>query len=254
MTIGRRRIYILPTRFGVALALLLAAMLVAGLNYNSNLGLAFGFLMASLALVAMHHCHRNLLGLRVDVAAEVEAFAGEHARFEFVLHNDAGIDRCDIEIRCGPADPTPDPRTLRGDATGARAGAVLDADTATRAGTTRGPRTLPGDGSAAALTAPVAAPTASAAPHGVTAHSYRQVTVILPVPQRGLARMARFELRTRHPFGWFRAWTYVHSPLTVFVAPRPDGDRPLPAAAAALGTASQIRTPRRGGLRGLACV
>ena len=42
-------------------------MLIAGLNYNSNLGLAFAFLMASLALVAMHHCHRNLLGLSVDV-------------------------------------------------------------------------------------------------------------------------------------------------------------------------------------------
>ncbi len=29
VTIGRRRIYIVPTRFGIALALLLAAMLVA---------------------------------------------------------------------------------------------------------------------------------------------------------------------------------------------------------------------------------
>ncbi len=44
------------------LASLLVAMLIAGLNYNSNLGLAFAFLMVSLALVAMHHCHRNLLG------------------------------------------------------------------------------------------------------------------------------------------------------------------------------------------------
>ena len=50
------------------LAALLVAMLIAGLNYNSNLALAFAFLMASMALVAMHHCHRNLLGLSVDVA------------------------------------------------------------------------------------------------------------------------------------------------------------------------------------------
>ena len=35
--INRRRIYILPTRFGIMLAFLLVAMLVAGLNYNSNL-------------------------------------------------------------------------------------------------------------------------------------------------------------------------------------------------------------------------
>jgi len=43
ITINRRRVYILPTRFGIMLALMLTAMLVAGLNYNSNLGLAFAF-------------------------------------------------------------------------------------------------------------------------------------------------------------------------------------------------------------------
>ena len=69
------------------LALLLVAMIVAGLNYNSNLGLAFAFLMASLGLVAMHHCHRNLLGLSVDVNEETEAFAGRGAAFDFMLRN-----------------------------------------------------------------------------------------------------------------------------------------------------------------------
>ena len=59
MRINRRRIYILPTRFGLMLGALLVAMLIAALNYNSNLGLAFAFFMASLVLVAMHHCHRN---------------------------------------------------------------------------------------------------------------------------------------------------------------------------------------------------
>jgi uncharacterized protein (DUF58 family) len=49
----------------------------------------------------------------------------------------------------------------------------------------------------------------------------------------------QFELRTRYPFGWFRAWTYVQATLTAFVAPAPRGDRALPAAAAAAGTAPQ---------------
>ena len=174
-TISRRRIYILPTRFGIALALLLTAMLIAGLNYNSNLGLAFGFLMSSLALVAMHHCHRNLLGLGVDVTAEVDAFAGEHASFDFQLRNDAGIERCDIEIRCERA----------------------------------------------------------AATHSVAPKSYQKAAVNLAVAHRGTTRLERFELRTRYPFGWFRAWTYVQSPLIAFVAPQPRGDLTLPSAAAA---------------------
>src|SRR5258708_16772203 len=63
ITINRRRVYSLPTRFGIMLALMLTAMLIAGLNYNSNLGLAFAFLMISIALVTMHHCNRNLLRL-----------------------------------------------------------------------------------------------------------------------------------------------------------------------------------------------
>ena len=71
MRINRRRIYILPTRFGLMLGALLVAMLIAALNYNSNLGLAFAFFMASLVLVAMHHCHRNLLGLAIDASLEV---------------------------------------------------------------------------------------------------------------------------------------------------------------------------------------
>ena len=73
MSISRRRIYILPTRFGFMLGAILIAMLVAGLNYNSNLALAFAFLMSSMALVTMHHCNRNMLRLSVDASIEVDA-------------------------------------------------------------------------------------------------------------------------------------------------------------------------------------
>lgn len=82
------------------LGAILAAMLIAGLNYNSNLALAFAFLMASMALVTMHHCNRNMLRLSVDATTEVDAFAGSEARLEFELRNGSVIDRRDIEIRC----------------------------------------------------------------------------------------------------------------------------------------------------------
>jgi uncharacterized protein (DUF58 family) len=97
--IERRRIYIVPTWFGLILTALLIAMLVAGLNYSSNLGLAFAFFMASTVLVAMHHCHRNLLGLTVDVKLEVDALAGADALFFFMLRNESAVDRCDVEVR-----------------------------------------------------------------------------------------------------------------------------------------------------------
>jgi uncharacterized protein (DUF58 family) len=180
LTISRRRVYILPTRVGLMLAFTLIAMLIAGLNYNSNLGLAFAFLMASMGLVTMHHCNRNLLGLRVDVTAEVDAFAGREASFGFVLQNDSAVDRRDIEIRC------------------------LDV------GEIR----------------------------CVAAKSSESMAVAIPVPQRGVTRIAQFELRTLYPFGWFHAWTYVQGSLTAYVAPAPYGNRTLPAAEG-LGYASR---------------
>lgn len=100
ISISRRRIYILPTRFGFMLGAILAAMLVAGLNYNNNLALAFAFLISSMALVTMHHCNRNMLQLSIDATTEVDAFAGREAMLEFELRNGSSIDRRDIEIRC----------------------------------------------------------------------------------------------------------------------------------------------------------
>jgi uncharacterized protein (DUF58 family) len=192
--VGVRRIYILPTGRGLVFAALVLAMLLAGLNYNSNLGLAFGFLMASMAMVAMHHCHRNLLGLTVDFKAQGDGFAGGSASLDFLLQNDSGADRYDIEIRC---------------ASGATGAAVAEEATAVIAG------------------------------------AGRIAPVMLPTPARGLIALNACELRTSYPFGWFRAWTYVHAPLAVYVAPRPDGSGALPPATSELGTAT-VMTRRRG--------
>ena len=179
--IERRRIYILPTRFGLMLAALLVAMLVAGLNYNSNLGLAFAFFMVSTLLVAMHHCHRNLLGLTVDANVETDAHAGADASFCFMLRNESAVDRRDVEVR-------------------------LDAVEAS---------------------------------HSIAIGSYEEVLLAVPVARRGLQRFRQFELRTTYPFGWFRAWTYVHASLTAYVAPAPRGHRPLPGLSSASGATAR---------------
>jgi len=183
--INRRRIYLMPTRFGIMLGFVLVAMLLAGLNYNSNLGLGFGFLMASVAFVTMHHCNRNLMGLQVDATPEADAFAGGEANFEFALGNTSKVDRRDVEVRC------------------------LDA----------------------------------VGICSVFAGSSESVTVAVPVPRRGIVRTAQFELRTRYPFGWFFAWTYVQGSLTAYVAPAPRGDRRRPAAA---GGGSESQSDTRG--------
>jgi uncharacterized protein (DUF58 family) len=95
----RNRIYILPTRLGVAYAAMLFAMLLGGMNYQNNVGLALTFLLAGLGLVTMHHCHGTLSGLRLRLLAAEPAFVGEKVRFRWLLENDAPLSRPAIEVR-----------------------------------------------------------------------------------------------------------------------------------------------------------
>jgi uncharacterized protein (DUF58 family) len=46
--------------------------------------------------------------------------------------------------------------------------------------------------------------------------------------ERGLIRIDRLRISTTHPFGLFRAWSWVHTPITLVVFPRPRGSRPVP--------------------------
>jgi uncharacterized protein (DUF58 family) len=96
VTLRRGRIYILPTRLGMAYAAMLFAMLLGGMNYNNNLGLALTFLLVSLGLVTMHHCHGTLSGLRLRLAGAQPAFVGETLQFRWLLENDARVPRPSI--------------------------------------------------------------------------------------------------------------------------------------------------------------
>jgi uncharacterized protein (DUF58 family) len=94
----RRRIYILPTRLGIAYAVMVFAMVLGGLNYNNNLGLGLAFLLVSLGLVAMHHCHGTLSGLVLRLLATDSAFAGQDVRFRLLLENLSRAPRPSIEV------------------------------------------------------------------------------------------------------------------------------------------------------------
>lgn len=174
VTLHRGRVYILPTGLGVAFGIMLFAMLMGSLNYGNNLGLALTFLLASLGLVAMHACHRNITGLRIAGAGSDSPFAGQPAVFSIALQNPSIGTRVDLEVSSehGVAPPT----TL--------------------------------------------------APGGST-----QSALSVPTRQRGRARLERFEVATRYPFGLFRAWAVLHPALHCVVYPRPARDAPAAPAA-----------------------
>jgi uncharacterized protein (DUF58 family) len=168
----RRRLYILPTRAGLGFGVLLACMLLAGLNYANSLALLLTFVLIGFALVAMHQCHRNLLGVIVGEALTAPAFAGEPGTIVVPLVNPSSAARYRLE---GDA--------LEG------AAAVID---------------LPPQSSC-------------------------QLSLSVPTRQRGILQIERFRIATSHPFGLFRAWTWVHvRSLELIVYPRPQGSRALP--------------------------
>lgn len=87
IVLNRRRIYILPTAQGWLLALVLLAILVGAINYANALAFALVFLLAGLALIALLHTWRNLLGLRIEVGRCSPVFAGELAQFSLHVEN-----------------------------------------------------------------------------------------------------------------------------------------------------------------------
>lgn len=63
----------------------------------------------------------------------------------------------------------------------------------------------------------------------VPASGFGRVEIPVPAPQRGVVRVDRLHLVTMHPFGLFRAWTWVHAPIEMLVYPRAHGALPMPA-------------------------
>ena len=109
IALARRRIYILPTRFGIVFGVMVFAMLLGSINYGASLGFALTFLLAGLGLVVMHHCHNNLLGAEIKFLGATPVFAGERAEFRVAVHNAGTAPRYEIELaqrnhRAGPVD------------------------------------------------------------------------------------------------------------------------------------------------------
>ncbi|MES9986589.1 MAG: DUF58 domain-containing protein [Candidatus Thiodiazotropha endolucinida] len=94
-----RSIYILPTRQGMLLALLLMTMLAGSINYGSNLGHLMTFLLGGIWLICILHTWRNLLGLMIQPGEAASVFAGQTADFTLRVMNDSRADRYGIAIK-----------------------------------------------------------------------------------------------------------------------------------------------------------
>jgi uncharacterized protein (DUF58 family) len=83
----QRRVYVLPTRAGLAYATALVVILLGAMNYNLSLGHALVFLLAGLGIVTILHTFRNLAHISIHPGRCEPIFAGRLARFDLVLAN-----------------------------------------------------------------------------------------------------------------------------------------------------------------------
>lgn len=77
IAIHRRRIYVLPSGFGLFFSLLLLAMFVGALNYNNNPALMLVFLIASSVHTALLRGWLGMTGLRLVEVSASPVHAGE---------------------------------------------------------------------------------------------------------------------------------------------------------------------------------
>jgi uncharacterized protein (DUF58 family) len=85
--LSQRRVYVLPTRAGIAFAVALVVILLGAMNYNLSLGYALVFLLTGLGVVTILHTFRNLVQLALRPGRAEAVFAGEAAVFELVIDN-----------------------------------------------------------------------------------------------------------------------------------------------------------------------
>lgn len=87
-TLHRRRIYVLPTRFGLMFAVMLCVMLLGALNFNNNAALLLTFLLGGSALISLPRTVKNLEGVSLVAVHAEPVHAGDEAKLELHLRAD----------------------------------------------------------------------------------------------------------------------------------------------------------------------
>ena len=98
----RRRIYIVPSGFGLGFSVLLMVMLVGALNYANNAALLLTCLLGAATAASMLVAFRNLDGLRLRSARAGHAVAGEPIELTLSFDSSRARDaiRVDLENCC----------------------------------------------------------------------------------------------------------------------------------------------------------
>lgn len=83
--LSRQNLFIFPSHTGWVYLCLTLAIFLLGSNYENNLVLALAYLLFSLFVISIHHCHHNLSGLTVEALTAPIGYTGQSLRFAVQL-------------------------------------------------------------------------------------------------------------------------------------------------------------------------
>jgi len=112
ITLDRKRIYVLPTRQGLLVGVLVLGMLLGALNYNNNPGLMLAFLLAAIVHNGAILAHLRLSGLRITALHAEPVHAGEPIQLRLRLES-ARRSREGVQLRAGSGDEVALPNLLQ---------------------------------------------------------------------------------------------------------------------------------------------
>lgn len=92
----QRNIYILPTRYGWLMLLILILILVASTNYQNNMGFMAGFILLAIGMLSVFYTYRNLRGLRIRPLKPQSVYVGQECRFPLEFINPSESYRASI--------------------------------------------------------------------------------------------------------------------------------------------------------------
>lgn len=106
VSFDRRRIYVLPTGFGLFFTAVLAAILVGALNYNNNPAMLLGLLLGGAGLTSLFAAHLQLSGLRVVAVSGDPVPAGRPMTLRLHARAEPGRERRGLRVGCAATGET----------------------------------------------------------------------------------------------------------------------------------------------------
>jgi len=99
LSIEHQRIYILPTRRGIAFLISLLIMLIASVNYALSLGYALCFLLTGLFAASLLHTYKNVAGITINKITVNNVFAGDLVQFRLNVENTSQLNRIGVMLK-----------------------------------------------------------------------------------------------------------------------------------------------------------